>query len=149
MNCVILCNIASQTLKMFSSQPYLSASDTSILCFLLTVHLSNLLFLFCFFPKGRCGIKSWKKNLISQLSPFYFLTKMIFCNVTVQEICLNHQDLMRLDVPFPLDCIAEWWDHVTDKQPFIPNSIYTLHRVLNQSHNYVFFSSTDTGTVYH
>lgn len=56
---------------------------------------------------------------------------------------------MRLDVPFSMDCIADWWGHATDKQPFIPDSIYALHKVLNKSHNYIFFSSTDTGTFYH
>lgn len=102
---------------------------------------------FFFFFKGRCGIKSWKNILFHSFPSFLSWTRWFICNITVQEICLNHQHLMRLDVPFSMDCIADWWGHVTDKQSFIPGSIYSLHRVL--SYNYIFFSSTHMGTFYH
>lgn len=146
---------------MFSSWPHLSSSDTSILCFLLTVVQSYLLFLFCFgfFSQGKVWNKKLKKDLTSQVSvtcilPFISWPRwFFFFNITVQEIHLSHQHLLRLDVPFSMDCTADWSGHVTFnktsyKQPFIPDSIYSLHSVLNWSHNCI-SSLQLTGTFYH
>lgn len=118
---------------MFSSWPHLSSSDTSILCFLLTVVQSYLLFLFCFgfFSQGKVWNKKLKKDLTSQVSvtcipPFISWPRWFFFFFL---ILLYKKYIYVISICWGWMCLFQWTAQQTGQGTWLS----TKHHISNLS----------------